>query len=268
MQGSSDQYLQGGAAGSVITALSEGSRSHLAEIQALVTSARSGTGGSWKGGSSDGIGSGRAFSPSLPPRRQHLGLDGSRLSMLAAVLDKLLGTDLGKCNIFLNLAGGVRAKEDAHSLDLAVAAALLSARYGAPVKSQSIFIGEIGLTGEVRSVGNVGSRVAEAVRMGFQHVLVPAHDKRAAVRQSSNVQDSAAANRRGLELADAMAMDDSVEVHGISDVTELVAHTFDVASMPDQLADQIAGTQRVKRGQRRRQRRHWPAGDALPEAQG
>jgi DNA repair protein RadA/Sms len=99
------------------------------------------------------------------PQRVSTGLDHKRLALLLAVLEKRAGIPFGQLDVFLNVVGGLRLAET--SGDLAVAAALASSVYDRPVPADAVFIGELGLGGEVRPVGQMERRLAEAARMGF-----------------------------------------------------------------------------------------------------
>ncbi|MFH1116299.1 MAG: DNA repair protein RadA [Pseudomonadota bacterium] len=137
-----------GVSGSTVTALVEGTRPILAEIQALVTGPVPGQG-----------------------RRTCLGTDSQRLALMIAVIEKKLGLALGDQDIFLNAVGGVRAVEPAS--DLAVAAALLSSYLERSVPGGTLVFGEVGLAGEVRRVSKSGPRINEASRLGFNRIIVP-----------------------------------------------------------------------------------------------
>jgi len=137
------------APGSATAAILEGSRPLLVEVQALVSAT---TGGA--------------------PARKVSGLDPSRLTMLAAVLEKRLGLPLADRDIHANAVGGVRVTTTA--ADLALAAALLSSHHDRPVPADCVFIGEVGLLGEVRPVAGLAERLEEARRLGFQSAAVPA----------------------------------------------------------------------------------------------
>ena len=91
--------------------------------------------------------------------------------MLLAVLQKRLGAKLGQCDIFINIAGGLFVDEPA--ADLAIAMAVLSNQLELAVDPTACLIGEIGLGGEVRAVPQAEVRVAEAIKLGFQHIVVP-----------------------------------------------------------------------------------------------
>jgi DNA repair protein RadA/Sms len=137
------------AAGSVVVSSLEGTRPILVEIQALVSQSNLGM-----------------------PRRTAIGVDHNRVSLLVAVLDKICGLHLGGSDIFINVAGGVRVEEPA--VDLGVVAAMASSFLDRPVDAGTIILGEVGLTGEVRAVSQMGIRIKEAVRLGFNRCIVPA----------------------------------------------------------------------------------------------
>jgi DNA repair protein RadA/Sms len=134
--------------GSVVFAGIEGTRPVLAEVQALV-------------------------SPSyLPtPRRAVVGWDSNRLAMIIAVLQTRYGISFGDKEVYLNIAGGLKVTEPA--VDLAVAAALISAATDTPVPQDHVIFGEIGLSGEVRMVSHSDVRLKEAVKLGFSGAIVP-----------------------------------------------------------------------------------------------
>src|SRR4030095_12985333 len=135
------------ASGSAVTALLEGTRPVLVEVQALAAKAGFGT-----------------------PQRVATGYDGRRLALLLAVLDKRAGLSFAQLDVFLNVVGGVRMQEPAG--DLAVAAALRSSVYDLATPTDAAFIGELGLGGEIRPVSQVERRVAEATNMGMSRVFV------------------------------------------------------------------------------------------------
>jgi DNA repair protein RadA/Sms len=141
-----------GAPGSVIAATAEGARALLVEVQALVGSIP-------QGGS---------------PRRTANGVDTGRLAMLITVLERRAGLHIGGCDVFLNVAGGVRVDEPA--VDLPVAVALASSFRGKPIADDVILFGEIGLAGEVRGASRVRARLAEAAAMGFKRAVIPRAD--------------------------------------------------------------------------------------------
>jgi len=127
----------------------EGTRPILVEIQALV-----------------------APSPLGTPRRAVVGWDSNRLAMLIAVLEARCGVRLGAHDVYLNVAGGLRLKEPA--ADLAAAAALVSSMSGRPAPDDTVYFGEVSLTGAVRAVGHMDQRLKEAAKLGFGRAVVPA----------------------------------------------------------------------------------------------
>lgn len=137
-----------GVPGSTVTASMEGTRPVLVEIQALVTP---------------------THFPS--PRRMAAGVDGHRLSLIVAVLEKRMGMMLQTQDAYVNVAGGVKLDEPA--VDLAVAVSLASSFRDRPTRPEDVVIGEIGLTGEVRAVSRMEQRVAEAHKLGFKRVILP-----------------------------------------------------------------------------------------------
>ena len=140
---------RGNISGSCVFAGIEGTRPMLVEIQALVSPSAGGQ-----------------------PRRAVIGWDSNRLAMVLAVLDTRCGLALGGNDVYLNVAGGLRIAEPA--ADLAVAAALLSSASDIPVAANRVVFGEIGLSGEIRAVGQAEARLKEAAKLGFTEALVPA----------------------------------------------------------------------------------------------
>jgi DNA repair protein RadA/Sms len=136
------------ASGSSVTAVLEGTRPVLIEIQALVTNSSYST-----------------------PQRNVTGYDTRRIAMLLAVLEKQLGARLGHSDVFINIAGGLFIDEPA--ADLAIAMAVLSNQLDLAIDPLACLIGEIGLGGEVRAVPQSELRVAEAIKLGFQHIILP-----------------------------------------------------------------------------------------------
>lgn len=136
------------AAGSAVFAGIEGSRPVLVEFQALIAPTSYGT-----------------------PRRAVIGWDNNRLAMILAVLESRAGVGLGQYDIYLNVAGGIRIQEPA--ADLAAAAALLSAYRNFPLSRESVFFGEISLSGALRTVPQPDNRVREAQKLGFQKAIAP-----------------------------------------------------------------------------------------------
>ncbi|HWM31787.1 MAG TPA: DNA repair protein RadA [Methyloceanibacter sp.] len=138
-----------GAPGTSVFAGMEGTRPILVEIQALVAPSALGT-----------------------PRRAVVGWDPNRLSMLIAVLEARCGVRLAGHDVYLNVAGGLRLNEPA--ADLAAAAALLSSYAGRSAHEDTVFFGEVSLTGAVRAVGHMDQRLKEAAKLGFARAVVPA----------------------------------------------------------------------------------------------
>lgn len=137
-----------GVSGAAVLATMEGTRPLLVEVQALCTKASYGA-----------------------AQRVTTGFDRQRLALLLAVLEQRAGLPFGQLDVFLNVVGGVRVVETAG--DLAVAAALLSAVTSHEIPATSVFVGEIGLGGELRPVSQIERRLAEAARMGFTQAYVP-----------------------------------------------------------------------------------------------
>ncbi|MDL1968058.1 MAG: DNA repair protein RadA [Deltaproteobacteria bacterium] len=134
--------------GSVVTASMEGTRPILVELQALASSTNFGT-----------------------PRRTVLGIDPNRVALLVAVMEKKLGMDLMGHDIFMNVAGGVKVDEPA--IDMGIVSAIASSFLDKPVFDATLVLGEVGLTGEVRAVSHIETRVNETKKMGFSRCLVP-----------------------------------------------------------------------------------------------
>ncbi len=141
--------------GSAIAATLEGSRTLLVEVQALVSTS-----------SSIGM-----------PRRMATGFDHNRMSLLIAIIEKRMEFHLQGEDIFVNLAGGIKITEPA--LDLAVVVAIAGSFRDRVIDPQTVLVGEVGLTGEVRSVGQVGCRILEARRLGFKRCVIPYSAKKA-----------------------------------------------------------------------------------------
>lgn len=126
----------------------EGVRPFMVEVQALVSSAAYGT-----------------------PQRSVTGFDQRRLNMLLAVLEKRARFKLGQKDVFLNMAGGLKVADPA--IDMAVVAAIMSSNFDVAVSRKTAFVGEVGLSGEIRTVTRVEQRVAEAEKLGFESVVIP-----------------------------------------------------------------------------------------------
>ena len=139
--------------GSVIVASIEGTRALLAELQSLVTPSVFGL-----------------------PRRTANGMDYNRLILLIAVLEKKAGLMLGNQDVYLNVVGGIKINEPA--LDLGVIIAVASSFKNLPIDKNTVAIGEVGLTGEIRSVNNIEKRIKEAEKLGFKKCIIPENNKK------------------------------------------------------------------------------------------
>ena len=134
--------------GAAATAVYEGTRPLILEIQALTSPCSAGF-----------------------PRRTSLGIDSARLNMIIAVLEKKMKLPLGSQDVYVNIVGGIRP--EGTSTDLAVAMAIISSCTGKPLRSDTLILGEIGLTGTLRSIQNGEKIVREAARLGFRQVILP-----------------------------------------------------------------------------------------------
>lgn len=155
----SEAFLEeraGDAAGSTVAVTVEGTRPILVEVQALTTPAAFGL-----------------------PRRSANGLDAGRLQLLVAVLQKRVGLALGMQDIFANVVGGLKVVEPA--ADLAVALAVASSFKDRPIDGRTVAIGEIGLSGELRSVNQIERRLNEAKRLGFLRIVLPSAQGRRSI---------------------------------------------------------------------------------------
>ena len=137
-----------GTSGSTVVSSIEGTRPILIEVQALVTPTSYGM-----------------------PQRNTTGFDYRRLSLLLAVLEKRVGLHLGGYDVFVNIAGGVKIDEPA--VDLGIATSITSSLRDVPVDSSCVAVGEIGLGGEIRTIGNIEKRVQEAAKLGFKRIVIP-----------------------------------------------------------------------------------------------
>jgi len=134
--------------GSVVVPTMEGTRPILIEIQGLV--------------GTSGFGA---------PRRTTMGVDHNRVSLLVAVMDKIWKGNIGNHDIFINVTGGIKIGEPA--VDLGIVSAIMSSFMNRPINPQTIVLGEVGLTGEIRRVSQIQERVKEAARMGFNRCIMP-----------------------------------------------------------------------------------------------
>lgn len=126
----------------------EGARPFMVEVQALVSSAAYGT-----------------------PQRAVTGFDQRRLNMLLAVLEKRAKFKLSQKDVFLNIAGGLKISDPA--LDMAVVATIMSSNFDIAIERDTVFAGEVGLSGEIRTITRIEQRVSEAQKLGFKRILIP-----------------------------------------------------------------------------------------------
>ncbi|MDD3466327.1 MAG: DNA repair protein RadA [Campylobacterales bacterium] len=134
--------------GFAITVLLEGTRPLAVEVQALVSE-----------------------SPYPNPKRSSNGFDNSRLTMILALLERKLGFSLSRYDVYINIVGGIKVTEP--SIDLAVIAAIVSSFKNRPINPETVFIGEVSLTGDIREVSAIENRLKEAASQGFKKALVP-----------------------------------------------------------------------------------------------
>ncbi len=178
--------------GVAVGAMLDGTRPFLIEVQSLVSSAAYGT-----------------------PQRSAMGFDGRRLNMLLAVLEKRAGFKLGAKDVFLNLAGGLRVDDPA--CDLAVICAVLSSNFDFVIPSTVCFAAEVGLSGEIRPVAQVGKRILEAQRLGFKKIYISSFGS------TDGVADGLSAGGSG---SAAGVVADGIEVVRVGDVPALVKSLF------------------------------------------
>lgn len=157
---SRDPFLSGTA----ISCVMEGSRSFIVEIQSLVTSSNYGT-----------------------PQRVAVGLEQKKLAMLLAILEKNLALYLRNSDVFVNFAAGMRSSDP--GLDLGILASLISSMKDTPLPPKAVFIGEVGLSGELRTVSQMESRIKEALKLGFEQVYVPENSKSKARKAVIKIKD-------------------------------------------------------------------------------
>jgi DNA repair protein RadA/Sms len=163
------------APGSAITVTMEGTRPLLVELQGLTSATNFGN-----------------------PRRTPNGVDFNRLLLIAAVLSRRVGLQLGEQDVFVNVVGGITIDEP--SADLAVAAAIASSMRDIPVRADCILIGEVGLSGELRWVGQMNTRLREAAKLGFKTAIIP---KR--IRHGESLPD-------GIQVQEARSLRDALKL--------------------------------------------------------
>jgi len=140
-----------GVSGSVVTASIEGTRPILVELQSLVSPTNFGM-----------------------AKRETLGVDYNRTSLLLAVLEKRIGLHLGIYDVFVNVAGGMKIIEP--GIDLAIACAVVSSLKDKPIDSKTAIVGEVGLAGEVRGISYIEKRIEEVSKLGFKHLILPQYN--------------------------------------------------------------------------------------------
>ncbi len=150
------------ACGSCVVPALEGTRPVLVEIQALVCASAFGV-----------------------PRRMSTGVDQKRATMLSGVMEKVAGLMIGNCDMYINAAGGIKVTEPAG--DLAVFCSAASSFKSNPVDNNTVIMGEVGLTGEVRAVSNIEKRILEAEKMGFEYAVLPAENEKAAKKSAGGI---------------------------------------------------------------------------------
>ena len=151
------------ASGVAVSAIIEGNRPFLVEIQALVSKSYFGY-----------------------PKRTASGFDLNRLNLLIAIIEKRVGVDLGSSDVYLNIVGGIKVRENA--VDLAAAMAIISAAKNKPIDNKTAVFGELGLSGEVRSIPNLEKRIEEAIRLGFKTIILPRMKKSANMKLTKAIE--------------------------------------------------------------------------------
>jgi DNA repair protein RadA/Sms len=160
--------------GSVVTVSLEGTRPLLVEVQALVTA------------SSFGV-----------PRRTAIGVDYNRINLLVAVLDKRLGMNLGGMDIYINIVGGLKIDEPA--IDMGIIAAITSSFKNQAISNEIFTFGEVGLSGELRTISQSDTRIGEAAKLGFKKGIVP-------VNKTMNEKD------HGIDVTGVKNVEEAIEI--------------------------------------------------------
>ncbi len=193
--------------GSIVTAPVEGTRALLVDVQALTVPG--------------GIGI---------ARRTAIGADLNRLQLLVAVLTRRLGLGLGAQDIYVNVAGGLKIVEPA--VDLALAFALVSSFQEIAIDDGTVVVGEVGLQGELRPVGQVERRLAEAARLGFTRCILPAGDvdRITGVRAKRSTSRSGSATSKGSERP-AIIVWEGMTLVGVPTVGEAVLEAFGAGAL-------------------------------------
>jgi len=163
------------ASGSAVVCSMEGTRPILVEVQALVSA------------SSYGV-----------PQRTANGLDYKRVQMLLAVLEKRLGYHVAVMDVFVNAVGGLRIDETA--ADLGILASIASSMLNRVLDPETILLGEVGLSGELRSVSQIDSRLSEAEKMGFRRAVIPKGNQKGITRQNRILISAVDSAEKALEV--------------------------------------------------------------------
>ena len=184
--------------GCAVSLILEGSRPVTAEVQALV---------SWSSGSS------------YSGRRTVDGISPSRLLLILAVLDKRCGISFSRQDVYVNVVGGIRLSAGVSrgsESDLAVAVALVSSIFDIAVRADSVFVGEIGLSGELRPIPNIEKRIAEAKRMGFSRIITPPRNNKQRRKRGQagdyGIKKPRSSNHGGIELFECMSVMEAINV--------------------------------------------------------
>jgi len=156
-------HLDTQLSGITIAAMMEGLRPMMIETQALVSTAAYGT-----------------------PQRSSTGFDARRLNMLLAVLEKRCGFKLGTKDVFLNIAGGLKVDDPA--MDLAIISSILSSNEDMPVDQNICFAGEIGLSGEIRSINRIDQRISEANKLGFEKIVISKYNQKSIAKNKLDIE--------------------------------------------------------------------------------
>lgn len=151
-----------GDSGTAIIPTVEGTRPLLVELQALV-----------------------APTPYVPPHRTADSVDIKRIQLLLAVLEKRVHLPIGACDVYVKVAGGIRMDEPA--ADLGICVAMASSFANRLIRPKTVIFGEVGLSGEVRAVSQADSRIHEAKRLGFEHVVLPMKNYRQLAREAEGI---------------------------------------------------------------------------------
>lgn len=188
-----------GAPGSALTSVLEGSRAIAIEIQALLTPT--------------------AFSN---PQRMSTGVDRNRMSMLFAICEKHLKLELSSMDSFINVIGGLKISDPA--CDLAIVAAVLSSARGISIKPDTLVLGEVGLTGEIRPVSQVNQRLISAIASGVKTIILPSSNKKGVEsdKNDNNLQKKFVSNEQIVNECDKIETIDKIYVDNIAEAIDML----------------------------------------------